>query len=288
MKKLIIAILTLILATFAFAGCADTMKPLSDIGGDVVQETNGSFFVEKGNYVYFINGKEAVTSSNKFGKVEKGALLRVKKEDLGKADIAVETVIPKILISANYNTGFYMYGNCVYYVTPSIEKDKAGNVLNTHNEFYCYDLEKGRNVGGAILRLENNNYEYRFIEVDGVVYLATTVSSVDEAGTTLTKLVVYNTKTGENIFTSNNYVSLAMPEDNKSKVIFFTQKGITKELDDAEQDFEELYRYEIGATEATLEVSGAGYADLGFDNREVEHAGKFVKECGGIWCKCIR
>ena len=276
MKKLIITILTIVLAMCAFTGCTNS-KPLTGVEG--TPYNNGSFLVEKGDYVYFINGKEAVTASNKSGKVEKGSLLRVKKEDLGKKDASVETVISKLLISANYTTGFYMYGNCVYYVTPSTEKDKAGNVLNTHNEFYCYDMTKGKNVGGMILRLENNNYEYRFIEVDGVVYLATTVSSVDENSVTLTKLVVYNTSTGDCIFTSNNYSSLIMPEDN-SNVIFYTQKGITKALDDAEQDFEELYRYEVGNTEATLELSGAGYADLSFDDRANTLNGKLVEECG--------
>ncbi len=281
MKKLIITILTIMLAIFSLTACTDSVKPLANVGGDVNMETNGSFLVEKGDYLYFINGKESVTATNKFGKVEKASLVRVKTEDLGKknSDVKVETVIPKLLISASYNTGFYMYGNCVYYVTPSIEKDKAGNVLNTHNEFYCFDLEKGKNVGGAILRLENNNYEYRFIESDGTVYLATTVSSVDESSVTKTKLVVYNTNNGECVFTSGNYGNLLMPEDN-SNVIFYTQKGVTKALDDAEQDFEELYRYEVGDTESTLEVSGAGYADLSFDNRETELQGKLVEECG--------
>lgn len=277
MKKLIVLMLTVILSLGLFTGCADTIKPLSNIEGEVNKVTNGSFLVEKGNYVYFINGKDAVSANNKFGKVEKASLVRVLKSDIGKSDATIETVIPKLLISANYNTGFYMYGNSVYYVTPSIEKDKAGKVLNTHNEFYCFDLEKGKNVGGAILRLENNNYEYRFIENDGVVYLATTVSN-DVDGQVKTDLVVYNTKTREKVFTSN-YASVLMPEDN-SNVIFFTKKGVTKALDDAEQDFEELFRYEVGKKEATLEISGAGYADLSFDNRAQELEGKLLEECG--------
>lgn len=279
MKKLIVTILTVILALFTLAGCSNSFKPVSNVGGEVNASTNGSFLVEKGDYVYFINGKEDVTATNKFGKVEKASLVRVKKEDIGKASKTVETVIPKLFISANYNTGLYIYGNCVYYATPSTEKDKAGKVLNTHNEFYCFDLEKGKNVGGAIVRLENNNYEYRFIESNGNVYLATTLSSLKDDGSTITKLAVYNAKNGDVVFTSNAYVNLLMPEDN-SNVIFYTQKGVTKALDDAEQDFEELYRYEVGKTEASLEVSGAGYADLSFDNRAQELEGKLVEECG--------
>ncbi|MBO5851037.1 MAG: hypothetical protein J6R29_01745, partial [Clostridia bacterium] len=69
MKKLIITLLTIMLAFSLLTGCTNSVKPLANLEGDVNKLTNGSFLVEKGNYVYFINGKDAVTATNKFGKV---------------------------------------------------------------------------------------------------------------------------------------------------------------------------------------------------------------------------
>ena len=63
MKKIIIAILSLILATFMFVGCGDSTDKLSNVGGDVLSG-NGSFAVQKGDYVYFINGQQSVTAEN--------------------------------------------------------------------------------------------------------------------------------------------------------------------------------------------------------------------------------
>ena len=124
MKKLLIAIITIIMATFAFAGCGESVTPLQNVGGAVVSG-NGSFAVEKGEYVYFINGQEAVTVANEFGKVEKASLVRVKTSELANPKTAkIETVIPKLMISASYKTGVFVYGDYVYYATPSNIKDK--------------------------------------------------------------------------------------------------------------------------------------------------------------------
>ena len=51
--------------------------------GEVV--SNGGFVVEKGNYVYFINGVEAYSSDNTYGTPVKGALMRIAKSDLEAA-----------------------------------------------------------------------------------------------------------------------------------------------------------------------------------------------------------
>ena len=97
------------MATCVFTGCGDSVKPLANVGGEVVASSNGTFAVEKGDYVYFINGQEAVTVENEFGNVQKASLVRIKTSDLAKhkydienvddfAPATIETVIPKLFI----------------------------------------------------------------------------------------------------------------------------------------------------------------------------------------------
>ena len=73
-KKAICVAAAAALAVTALAGCGgsySTDVPGEDIfQGDVT--SNGGFVVEKGNYIYFINGAEEYTASNEYGEVVKG------------------------------------------------------------------------------------------------------------------------------------------------------------------------------------------------------------------------
>ena len=83
-------------ATFLSAAFAMTACNKGDYKGDKVDYqptaaeavSNGGFVVEKGDYVYFINGEEDYTASNTFGEVVKGALMRIKKADLNDGNYA--------------------------------------------------------------------------------------------------------------------------------------------------------------------------------------------------------
>ena len=69
-------------SAFAFSGCSG-YKPTAlegDISGAV--SSNGGFVVEKGNFVYFINGQEESNADNTYGEVVKGGLYRIAKTDL--------------------------------------------------------------------------------------------------------------------------------------------------------------------------------------------------------------
>ena len=233
MKKLLIAIISIIMATCVFTGCGDSVKPLANVGGEVVASSNGTFAVEKGDYVYFINGQEAVTVENEFGDVQKASLVRIKTSDLAKhkydienvddfAPATIETVIPKLFISASYKTGVYMYGDYVYYATPSNRKDKQSNVLNKQTQFYRFNLKTGKQ-DDYIAISEDNTVEYRFVENNGTVYLAFT-KSVTEDEVTTKSLCVYNADTRKEIKLDITYEELLMAEDNSS-TIYFTKYG---------------------------------------------------------------
>ena len=109
-KKLTVLFAGALLACSAasLGGCAG-YNPAAlpgDISGEVT--SNGGFVVEKGNYVYFINGSEQSDADNTYGDVVKGALYRIGKTDLktGKYDQA-ERVVSSLFVAQNYDGGVF-------------------------------------------------------------------------------------------------------------------------------------------------------------------------------------
>ncbi len=249
MKKLLIAIISIIIMAFTLVGCGDSFKPVSNVEGEVLSG-NGSFAVEKGDYVYFINGQDAVTKENKFGEVEKASLVRIKTSELANPKTAkIETVIPKLLISASYKTGVFVYGDYVYYATPSNRKDKQGNVLNNQTQFYRFNLKSGK-ADDYIAIAKNNATEYRFIENNGTVYLIFVIEeSHAENNETHThkKLAVYNADTRKQVMESFEYEEMLMPEDN-STTVYLTKYGYD-EVNEADEKYQEIYKYTVGNAE---------------------------------------
>lgn len=255
MKKIILAIISIIMATFMFVGCGESVKPLDNVSGEVLSG-NGSFAVEKGDYVYFINGIEEVTKENKFGEVEKAQLVRVKTSELSNPKTAkIETVIPKLFITASYTTGVYIYGDYVYFATPSDRKDKQSNVLNDQTLFYRFNLKTGKADSKHIAIATDNTTEYRFVESNGTVYLMFVNSEKVDDSTTNKTLVVYNADTREEVMTSFVYKEMLMAEDNSNSV-YLTKFG-RDEVNEADESFHELYKYTVGEKEAKLVLSGA-------------------------------
>lgn len=253
MKKLLIAIITIIMATFAFAGCGDSATPLQNVGG-AVASGNGSFAVEKGEYVYFINGQEAVTVENEFGKVEKASLVRVKTSELANPKTAkIETVIPKLMISASYKTGVFVYGDYVYYATPSNIKDKQSNILNNQTQFFRFDLKTGK-AGKHIAVAQDNTTEYRFVENNGVVYLVFIKTETHDEHSHKS-LCVYNADSGKEVEVEIEFEELLMAEDN-SNTIYFTKYGYN-EVNEENEKYQEIYKYTIGASKEELVLSGS-------------------------------
>ena len=98
---------TFIIGAVAVTGCSDyygAPKLDGDYSGEV--SSNGGFAVEKGNYVYYINGVEDGAALNDFGTPVKGAIYRVAKDSLAKGDYSkVERVVPSIAYSPTIPAG---------------------------------------------------------------------------------------------------------------------------------------------------------------------------------------
>lgn len=176
-KKLSVFFAGALLACSAvsFAGCGgyNPTALSGDIGGEV--KSNGGFVVEKGNYVYFINGAEASDADNTYGDVVKGALYRIDKASLKKGDHEkAECVVPSLFVSQNYDDGgLFLYGDYVYFASPTTEKEKDGAVANTWLSFKRAKLDGSstqEEIDEYFFRLDDNTVPYRFVQSGDTVY----------------------------------------------------------------------------------------------------------------------
>lgn len=192
-KKLLslVAAATLLGSTLALSACDDYYKgdKLEDyVESQTAATSNGGFAVEKDGYVYFINGMEDYSVANEYGEVVKGALMRIKASDLEAGNYGeVKTVVPMLFVAQNFDAGIYIYGDYVYYATPTTDKNMQGVVENTWIDFKRAKLDGTEAMKGYFFRLSDNTSKYRFVEVDGTVYC---LYEQDSA------LKSYNTATG--------------------------------------------------------------------------------------------
>lgn len=271
MKKIIVTLLAVIMSLgLVFAGCNQSSthyeNKLDGLDGKVA--SNGGFVVEKGDYVYFINGVAANTDDNTFGKPVTGALVRVKKSDLAKvADRDTETtaetqmVIPSLFVAGDMTSGFYMFDDksSVYFASPYTEKNKAGEVENGKLSFARASLDGKEKT--VIATVDDNTTVYRYVEKDGTVYLMirTTVKDErsDDETATRAAIVVYNADNGEKVFTSEKVGEYDFGEGTD---IYYTVTPYDEELEQ-EEKYNDIYRYDLGAEKAELVASGKGSLD---------------------------
>lgn len=164
-------------SVLTFAACGDDSYKgekvdgfVSVKDGNVEISSNGGFVVERGDYVYFINGVEEYTASNSYGDVVKGALMCISKSDLkdGNYDNA-KIVVPSLFAAQNFNAGIYIFGDYVYYATPTNDANLKGETMNTQIDFKRAKLDGSEApMKEPYFRLKSNSSTYRFVQVAGV------------------------------------------------------------------------------------------------------------------------
>ena len=160
-------------SAIALAGCNATYTgdKLDGYVSAASVSSNGGFAVEKGDFVYFINGLEDYTEPNVYGDVVKGALMRIKKTDLNAGNYdKVKTVVPMLFAAQNFDAGIYIYGDYVYYATPTTDKNMDGQIESSWIDFKRAKLDGTETMKDYYFRLSSNSSKYRFVEENGVVY----------------------------------------------------------------------------------------------------------------------
>ena len=149
LTKISAFLLVAIFCFFAFAGCAAQMElPNSD---DAVTG-NGGLVVQKGHYLYFVNGytsAENITNSDEVKGVEYSAIYRTKLGDNNEVLLNedgslqyCEKIIDKVC--GFEKTALYIFGDYIYYQVPNTSKVKNEETLEYNfklTDFYKAKLD---------------------------------------------------------------------------------------------------------------------------------------------------
>lgn len=260
----LVAAATLVTSTLAMTACGgDFYKQATSVNyeADATKDglDNGGFAVEKDGYVYFINGKETHTADNVYGDVVKGSLMRIKTSDLnaGKYDNATE-VIPMLFVAQNYNAGIFIYGDYVYYATPTTAKNMHGEVSNTYIDFKSARLDGTETMKNYYFRLSSNSANYRFVEVEDVVYCM-----YEEDGA----LKSYNTSTGDTTVLVKGGTYTFDTNDLSNPNVYYTMNVSYNVDSDAptKASYNQVYKVNAAATvdKATFNAKEASYTVKG-------------------------
>ena len=165
MKKFLPIFVLLIIATATIlTGCKGTIPtPPSE----AVVSGNGGLMATKGEYVYYVNGFEshkniAETHSNKTGKVEISSINVAK--NVGGELKEVQTLVSKV---GGYEySDLYVFGDKLYFLTPSTQKDETGAVRGDIITLSSINLD-GKKLKSIYTAEQYKSGKFAMIQVDG-------------------------------------------------------------------------------------------------------------------------
>ena len=241
---------TLAVSAAAMSACGYSFTPLeNNPAADAEVSSQGGFVVQKGEYVYFINGVGAYTSDNTYGTPVKGALMRARMADVKAGKNEAETVIPSLMVAADYTSGIFIYGDRIYYATPNNVANTSGTVDNTYLDFKSVRLDGSDRQD--YFRISDNAALYRFVQAGE----GNTVYVVYELNETLYS---YNTATDTRTELARSVETYALNSSDKTDpYIYYTMTVTDKQDSDAPvaMDYNQIYRVRADATEAPYDYT---------------------------------
>lgn len=219
-------------------------------------ESNGGFAVKKGDYVYFVNGIQSNTADNNYGTPVKGAIYRVSAENLAAHNYSsVDCVVPLVAYTSDYNSGLFIYGNYIYFATPSTNRDAEGKVLNENLELKRAKLDGTEAMSDQYIIFPSLSYEFRFVEDNGVVYIlyVATEEKLFKESTGVKNLHSLNTETGDDTLLAYNVGTVLFDcEDKTNPQVFYTM-NVKNYSSGTNYGYNQVYRVSASATEDKFE-----------------------------------
>lgn len=242
---IIIALVAIVTMSVVFAGCQSTkQKPIGTTDKDGIVTSNGNVAVQQGNYLYYVNGHADVATikvpkDNYFGKATvKGNIMKSKiGEDGALSETAV--VVPKFYTSKSKMAGLYIYGEWLYYTSPSTKTNNLGTV-----ETSTLELMRTKTDG-------TKTQTVAFIK-DSVDYVLTKDCLVYFDANKLTKVSFNDSKILDTVEVAKDIAAATFTKG--SDKIFFT-----KNIEDIDKYYNELY-VSVAGSEPVKVVGGDTFA----------------------------
>lgn len=223
----------------------------------------GGFIAETDNYIYFINGVGTSTDKNDFGTPIKGSLMAADKSDLSKTEI----VVPKLFVANDYSAGVYIFGDYVYYGTPSTDKTPEGTVAYSEMAFIKTKLD-GKD-SKVLFTIDSLSAEYRMVEKDGEVFIiyydATSSELISYNTAKATKTVIAKTDAKTDGDESLDKYFFFANENLDDAVVVYTTTVYTEKYNEdkvnasvarATANYNKVYAYKVGAESAEVVFDG--------------------------------
>lgn len=276
----IVAAATMLCSVVMAAGCdkVDFKMPTpnaADYAGEV--KSNGGFAVEKGNYVYFINGVASNTDDNTYGKVEKGALMRITKAQLAAGEYnKAEILVPSLFVSKNMDAGLFVHGDYLYYATPTTETNMEGVVENSYVDFKRIKLDGSEEPMKEKFfhALDSTSLEYRFVKEGETVYCLYEENGALKSYNTDSKKTTVLVKGASDYFYDRKDVNNAN--------VYYTMSvtyDIATDIAKQSTDYNQLYCVNAAATVKEGEVGKEAEGKISYtvEGKEADKDGTYTK-----------
>lgn len=172
-KKIALILAVALVIGALLAGCQSyEWGPVGTTDGNADVVNNGSLAVQQGKYIYYVNGMDSTSNitkpeDNYFGKASvKGSIMKSEVAEDGSL-INTEVVVPKMFYTGYTGGGIYIFGDWIYYVTPTTKTDNNGVVQVDYLEYYRTKTDGTETQ--QITMIEGSKVEYVFTD-DALIY----------------------------------------------------------------------------------------------------------------------
>lgn len=252
MKKKILAIISLILVLITLSACGGenykwTALPGGPSISDKIKGGNDGVAVQKGEYIYFINGvMESHWDDNTFGVPQKGSICRSKLNQDGSIDEnEIRVLAPKMFYCPNAGSGIYIpndNSDKLYYISPSVEKDSYGRFTYYYSDIFRVNLD-GTNT--KKIGTVDNYTSSKFITIDSKTYFVYLydVEANESQGIDAVHQAMVLSEDGEKKEIISDYSKALIGDDNYIYYTKLVSEDDTETTDD--EDFTRVYRKAI-------------------------------------------
>jgi len=234
--KTLLSICLICICAVVFCACGGTSPLKNNPAKNDMVYSNGGIAVQKGDYIYYMNGfvsQAEVTKSshNKYGNVKNGGIYRTKLNNgslIFDEDNKIsnsECVVPKL---AGYEQGnLYIFGNQLFYTSPNVQKNKYGDLQNDLMDFYMVNVNGTSNDRLYTSKSDYSSVKYGMKKFGNRVYLLILdgsnlykITINGDSASSATKIA--SDVTGALWSTQQNYDATATYNNEFDKYVYYT------------------------------------------------------------------